>query len=130
MRKVRVDMTVRELIGGEIVAVDPHRSLRQAAGLMATSELGALAVTEDRRLIGIFTERDLVRACANRADLDRSTVGDWMTIDPDSLDPDMPIKDAADWMLAAGYRHLPVVEGTTPIGMVSIKDILWGVTGF
>jgi CBS domain-containing protein len=53
-----------------------------------------------------------------------------MTIDPDSLDPDMPIKDAADWMLAAGYRHLPVVEGTTPIGMVSIKDILWGVTGF
>lgn len=121
-------MTVRELVGGEVVGTEATRTLREAIRLMADHEVGALAVLRHGRLTGILTERDVIRACAEDADLDSMSVDDWMTQDPDSLDPDMTVNAAADWMLAAGYRHLPVVEGVDLVGMVSIKDVLWALT--
>lgn len=121
-------MTIRELVGGEVVEIEATRTLREAIRLMTANQVGALAVQRNGRLAGIFTERDVLRACAENADLDSVTVRDWMTSDPDSLDPEMNVEAAADWMLAAGYRHLPVVEGVDLVGMVSIKDILWALT--
>lgn len=122
-------MTIRELVGGQVVEIEATRTIRDATVVMAENDVGALAVQTDGRLTGIFTERDVLRACAKGADLDAKRVQDWMTTDPDSLDPDMSVDAAADWMLAAGYRHLPVVEDSRLVGMVSIKDILWAVTG-
>ncbi|MFP3881745.1 MAG: CBS domain-containing protein [Actinomycetota bacterium] len=122
-------MRVGELVGAEVVGIEANRTLREAIRLMSESEVGALAVQRDGRLTGIFTERDVIRACTDQADLDSVLVESWMTSDPDSLDPDMNVEAAADWMLAAGYRHLPVVDGVNLIGMVSIKDILWAVKG-
>lgn len=121
-------MTVRELIGGDVMTASPSQTLRDAAAAMAVGNVGALAVIRDRRLIGIITERDLVSALAETVDVDISVVEDWMTKDPDSLDPDMEVEAAADWMLAAGYRHLPVVDGPNLVGIVSIKDVLWALT--
>ena len=121
-------MIVRDLVGGEVVTSAPTRTLRDAAEAMAAANVGALAVVKDRRLIGIITERDLVASLAESADVDASLVDDWMTRDPDSLDPDMEVEAAADWMLAAGYRHLPVLEGPNLVGIVSIKDVLWALT--
>ena len=121
-------MTVQELIGGEVVSTQPKRAMREAIRLMTARDVGALAVQHDGVLSGILTERDVIRACANSADLDASTVDEWMTDDPDSLEPDVSVEDAAEWMLAAGYRHLPVVDGTHIVGMVSIKDVLWALT--
>lgn len=121
-------MTVRDLIGGEVMTTPPTKTLRETAAAMADGNFGALAVLRDRRLIGIITERDLVAALADSADADTSLVEDWMTRDPDSLDPDMDVDSAADWMLAAGYRHLPVLEGPNLIGILSIKDVLWALT--
>jgi CBS domain-containing protein len=52
-----------------------------------------------------------------------------MTALPDTFGPEMLVEDAADWMLATGYRHLPVVDEVGAVlGMVSIKDVLWAVT--
>jgi CBS domain-containing protein len=102
--------------------------MREAIRLMAARDVGALAVEHDGALSGILTERDVIRACADGADLDATTVDEWMTEDPDSLEPDVAVEDAADWMLAAGYRHLPVVDGREIVGMVSIKDVLWALT--
>lgn len=121
-------MTVLELIGGDVMTASPSQTLRDAAAAMAVGSVGALAVIRDRRLIGIITERDLVSALAETVDVDISVVEDWMTKDPDSLDPDMEVEAAADWMLAAGYRHLPVVDGPNLVGIVSIKDVLWALT--
>ena len=121
-------MTIRELVGGEVVEIEATRTLREAIRLMTVNQVGALAVQRNGRLAGILTERDVLRACAEDADLDSVTVRDWMTSDPDSLDPDMNVEASEDWMLAAGYRHLPVVEGVDLVGMVSIKDILWALT--
>lgn len=122
-------MTVRELIGDEVVWVEPEVSLREAARSMKANSVGSLAVGESGILTGIITERDMVAACAESADLEQALVGDWMSRYPDSLSPDTSVEDAAMWMTAAGYRHLPIVEGEHVLGVVSIKDILWAVTG-
>jgi len=121
-------MTVRELIGGEISWIEPSESLRKAARQMHESDIGALAVESEGVLHGIFTERDLTRAVASGGSLDRASIEDWMTPYPDSFGPETSVETAATWMLAAGYRHLPVVEGQEVIGMISMKDILWALT--
>jgi CBS domain-containing protein len=120
-------MTVRELIGGEVVWIDQADSMRQAVQLMVGSDIGALAVEFDGRIEGIITERDVLGACNDDLDLDATPVSRCMTSSPDTLEPDMSVDDAADWLLAAGYRHLPVVDEGQILGMVSIKDILWAL---
>lgn len=121
-------MTVRELVGGEVVWIDQASSIREAVHLMVDSDIGALAVEADGRLEGIITERDVLHACNDDLDLDSTPVSVCMTSSPDTLDPDMSVDHAADWLLAAGYRHLPVVDEGRILGMVSIKDILWALT--
>ena len=122
-------MTIRELVGGSVVAMQPTDSVRKAAELMKEAEVGSIAVEVDDALEGILTERDVLSAVADFADLDRDPISKWMTALPDTFGPEMSVQDAADWMLATGYRHLPVVdEGGTLLGMVSIKDVLWALT--
>jgi signal-transduction protein with cAMP-binding, CBS, and nucleotidyltransferase domain len=70
----------------------------------------------------------LLRASAESADFEAELVEEWMTQHPDSFGPELSVENAATWILAAGYRHLPVVEGREMIGMVSMKDILWALT--
>jgi CBS domain-containing protein len=121
-------MQVRELVGGDVVWVSPDTTLRQAAETMMATEVGSVAVEVDGALEGILTERDLLRAVANDADLDRDIASNWMTEYPDSFGPEMEVEEAAAWMLATGFRHLPVVDGDAVLGVISIKDVLWAVT--
>lgn len=121
-------MTVRELIGDDVVWTSAKTSLRDAAHSMRANLVGSLAVGESEILTGIITERDLVKACAESADFDEEAVEDWMSKYPDSLSPETSVEEAAMWMAAAGYRHLPIVEGIHVLGVVSIKDILWALT--
>lgn len=121
-------MEVRELLSGEVVTVDRAASVEDAAGEMLRSGVGSLAVVDDDQLQGILTERDIVRCAASGQLAVDATIEEWMTPYPDSFLPDMAVSEAADWMLAAGYRHLPVTERDRLIGMVSIKDILWALT--
>jgi len=121
-------MELRELLSGEVVTVVGDATTAEAAALMLQAGIGSLAVVEHGELSGIFTERDVVRSVASGETSNAATVADWMTPYPDSFSPDMDVNEAADWMLAVGYRHLPVVERDELIGMASIKDILWAMT--
>jgi CBS domain-containing protein len=121
-------MTIRELIGGEVIWVPPDETIRSAAAAMKSNGVGSVAVEVDGALEGILTERDILDAVADGADLDQARVDEWMTPYPDSMDPDMSVPEAADWMLASGYRHIPVVDGSRVLGMISIKDVLWAMT--
>lgn len=121
-------MTVRELVNGNVIWVAPDASLRQAALLMMSTEVGSVAIEVDGALEGILTERDILRAVAEDADLDQDRVSSWMTEYPDSFTPDMNVEEAAEWMLATGFRHLPVVDGDEVMGVISIKDVLWAIT--
>lgn len=121
-------MTVRELVNGNVIWVAPDATLRQAALLMMSTEVGSVAIEVDGALEGILTERDMLRAVAEDADLDQDRVSSWMTEYPDSFTPDMNVEEAAEWMLATGFRHLPVVDGDEVMGVISIKDVLWAIT--
>ncbi len=122
-------MEIRNLVAGETVACGRDVTLADIASLMISEDVGSVAVVDGSTLLGIVTERDMVRAVAADVDANAATAREWMTVDPDVADPDLSVEDAARWMLTAGYRHLPVVEGTRLMGVVSIKDVLWALDG-
>ena len=120
-------MKIRTLVNGTTRVCGLSTNLEDAARMMVEEETGSLGVLEGVKLAGIITERDILRAAAQSADLLTGTVAEWMTPDPDTVGPDIPVDDVAQWMLAAGYRHLPIVEGKELLGIASIKDVLWAL---
>jgi CBS domain-containing protein len=127
-RVQEVAMELRELLSGEVVTIGHDGTVAEGAARMLREGVGSLAVIADDEIYGILTERDVVRCVAAGYDSVDTPVGEWMTPYPDSFSPEMDVSEAADWMLAVGYRHLPVVENGRLIGMTSIKDILWALT--
>lgn len=115
---------IREIIRNQrVFTVEPAASVRTAAHMMREYRIGALMVVENGRLTGIFTERDaLFRVLAAGLDPDRTMVGEVMTEDPATIEPERPIVHALHLMHDGGFRHLPVVAKGRPIGMVSIRD--------
>jgi CBS domain-containing protein len=98
-------------------------SLRAAAARMWRQQTGSLLITEDGRLAGIITERDVLRAVALGADPDKSSVDDVMTAEVFTVPPDMQVQDAARLMASRWIRHLPVVDGEELLGVVSMRDM-------
>jgi len=120
-------MEIRSLLGGSAAVCGDDLDLGAAARAMTGRGIGSLAVVRDGRLVGILTERDVLAAVAEDT-VATDTVRDRMTPDPDWLTPEVEVGDAAAWMMAAGYRHLPVMEDGRLLGIVSIKDVLWAIT--
>jgi CBS domain-containing protein len=108
-----------------LVALPPDASAREAAEIMAAKRIGAVMVVEHDRLVGIFTERDVIaRVVAKGRDAGDTKLREAMTPDPDTLAPHDEARDALDLMVRKGYRHLPVVDGENrPLAMVSIRDL-------
>lgn len=122
-----VEVEIRSLVGGTATVCGPELTLQAASKVMMDAGIGSLGVVESGRLVGILTDRDILQATAEGADPADARVEDWMTPEPDVLAPDVLVEDAADWLLATGYRHLPVVEDGELLGVVSIKDVLWAL---
>lgn len=107
-----------------VIAVAPEDTLGEAAELMSSSDVGSAAVLEHGRLIGILTERDLLRAVAGRVHSSEARVREWMTPDPVTAGEGTPAAEALQTMMERGFRHLPVVDGDRTIGIVSIRDVM------
>ena len=91
---------------------------------MAERNIGAILVTEGQRLVGIFSERDIMsRVVAKDLDPDTTAIESVMTRNPDSLPPGADIRDAMRLMVAHDYRHVPVMDGQRILGIVSARDI-------
>jgi citrate synthase len=116
--------TVRDLMSAPAVTCESDATLSAAAATMADAGIGSVIVTGDGKIDGILTERDLLRAAASRVDLDTEPVTLWMTARPDVLGADEEVGAAWSSLTSHHYRHLPVVEGSTLIGIVSIRDLL------
>ncbi len=97
--------------------------LREVAERMVDRGVGAAVVLDGERLVGILTERDILRAVASGHDK-ASSVQDWMTRDPEVLEPTETTDHAAALMIHGGFRHLPVVDGDRVVGIVSIRDLM------
>ena len=107
----------------DLLAVEPGLPLTEVAERMVSRDVGAVLVLEGGRLVGILTERDVLRAVAGGIRED-SLVADWMTREPETMEPDEPIRQAAVLMIHGGFRHLPIVEGEEVVGMLSIRDLM------
>lgn len=107
----------------DLLTVEAEVPVAAAVQQMAERNVGAVLVVEEGRLAGIMTERDLMRAFA-RGLRDDTVVGECMTAHPETIAPNDTIKHAAVLMIHGGYRHLPVVDGDAPIGVLSIRDLV------
>jgi CBS domain-containing protein len=115
---------LKEIMTGEVFTTERAAPVSQVAGSMLKGRFGSAVVMEGKRLSGIFTERDVLRAAASGADLTSSPVSEWMTNDPVTVDATLDADDATEIMMSNGFRHLPVVDGHALIGIVSLRDIL------
>ena len=103
----------------------PGTTVAKAAKLMAKKNVGAIMVVEKKKLVGIFTERDAVfRVVAEGRDVETTTIGEVMTVDPICVDPDEIFGRALLLMHDNGFRHVPVVDKGEPIGIVSSRTAL------
>ena len=120
-------VTVAEIMRRDrIVSSTPEATLREASRIMSRERVGSvMVITGASRLVGIFTERDLVRALASGANPDTARIEEYMTRNPITASPGESAVMAAHKMLEHGIRHLPVVDSTGKlIGVVSMRDVL------
>ena len=116
-------MTVGDVISRTLMTADSTTPLQSAAAKMAERGTGAILICSNDALVGILTERDVLRAVA-QGGVEGTSAAAWMTRDPETVPPDEPVASAAGLMLRGGYRHLPVLEHGKPIGIVSIRDLM------
>ncbi|MGL6279162.1 MAG: CBS domain-containing protein [Gaiella sp.] len=117
--------TIGQIMRPEHVEVAPEDTLGEVAERMMALGVGAVAVKDFGRLIGILTERDLLQAMAARVHSSDARVREWMTADPITITPETDAAVAAETMLAHGFRHLPVVDAEgAVVGLVSLRRVV------
>jgi CBS domain-containing protein len=114
---------IRDVMKTKLHTVGPTDTVGEAVAVMAQNRVGSVLVMEAAELLGIFTERDTVRALSQAHDAARHEIQSWMTHNPKTVTPDADADDALHTMLDNGFRHLPVVENGKVIGMVSMRDL-------
>lgn len=118
-------MKVRDLPPGRLLSVGPETPLAQVAKTMRVQNADSVAVMADGRLVGIVTERDLVRAIADGLNPQHAGAEVIMSADPATITADEDVAVVAAKMVALGVRHLPVVDDDgSPIGLVSAGDLI------
>ena len=107
------------------VTTSPEMPLEDALQIMLENKIGSILITQDEKLVGIFSERDAVNRVGIEFEaLRRQPISDFMTPLPGTLESGNKIIFAVHKMAIGGYRHVPIVEGDRPVGVISIRDIL------
>ncbi len=115
---------VEELMSSPPVTCPADASLAEATSLMDRRQIGAVVVTDQEGVVGILTERDLLRAAATATDPRTESVRRWMTADPDVVGVHDQVDAAWSGLTHHHYRHLPVVDHGDLVGVVSLRDLL------
>jgi CBS domain-containing protein len=121
-------MTISEILrdkGDHVVTIDRHRTILEAMRMLMHHRIGALVVTEGSDVIGIITERDMLKLCADDPGvLDATRVNDVMTTELVVGVPDDSIDYVMQIMTRNRIRHLPIIANNALAGIVSIGDIV------
>jgi CBS domain-containing protein len=122
-------MTVKEILshkGVDVVTADPHVSIADAVKLLAARRIGAVVVTgADRRIVGILSERDIVRALAEKGPAALTApVAEVMTRKVDTCTMNQTVSELMEQMTSGKFRHVPVVEQGRLAGIISIGDVV------
>ena len=116
--------TLRDVMSTSVTTMEASATIAEAAAKMVQGRFGSVLVTQRTMLLGIFTERDVMRAAAEASDLQVDTLSKWMTPDPITRPPETAAEEAAELLLSTGFRHLPVVDDSGLVGIVSLGDLL------
>ena len=118
-------MKVSDLPPGDLLSVDPETTIGEVARQMRKGDADSVAVMSGGKLVGIITERDLVRAIADGVDPQEARADLLMTADPATVDADEDVAVVAVKMMRLGIRHLPVVnKAGKPVGLVSARNLV------
>jgi CBS domain-containing protein len=121
-------MRLNEVLRGKpdhVVILPPKATVTQASALMMTERVGAILVCEGKRILGILSERDLAVAIAARgSELFGLSIGELMSVDAPTATPGDAVIDVMRLMTEKRARHVPVVEGESVVGVISIGDVL------
>jgi CBS domain-containing protein len=116
---------VKDLPPGRLLSVDPETTIAEVAKRMRKDDSDSVAVMSEGRLVGIITERDLVRAIADGVDPEHARADVVMTADPATVDTDEDVAMVAVKMMRLGVRHMPVVnKAGKPVGLVSARNLV------
>ncbi|GLZ81290.1 histidine kinase [Actinorhabdospora filicis] len=118
-------MQVRNAMSTKVLSIGPDHTLRQAAALMAQRRVGAAVVIDpDSAGIGILTERDILNAIGAGLDPDVERTASHLTRDLVFAPPSWTLHEAASAMVRGGFRHLIIIDGDEPAGVLSVRDIV------
>jgi CBS domain-containing protein len=122
-------MTVKEILsrkGSDVVTADPNATLSEAVQLLAARRIGAVVITgADRRIVGILSERDIVRTLAEKgAKALESPIGEVMTRKVITCGVGETVAEIMERMTIGKFRHVPVVEQGRLAGIISIGDVV------
>jgi CBS domain-containing protein len=116
--------TLADIVKPSFIEVAPEDTLGEVAERMTAKNVGAVVVKDFGKLIGILTERDLLKAMAARVHTSEARVRQWMTADPITVPVTMALGEAAQVMLDNGFRHLPVLDDGQVVGVVSLRRVV------
>ncbi len=121
--------TVSELPVHPPVEIDPTATVGEALTLMVDQGIGCVLITEDDKLVGIFSERDaLYRLGVDAESKKELSISEFMTANPAIISAEDKIAFALHKMDIGGYRHLPIMDGEKPVSLISIRDLLAYIT--
>jgi CBS domain-containing protein len=119
---------VSEVMTKEVVTVGPHYNVADVASLMDAKGIGSVIVLEEERVLGILTERDILKVIGAGEEPKNVAAHEALHGDLYTITPDASIEDAASQMTQARVRHLPVIENDQIVGIISIRDVVrWSV---
>ncbi|HMD88137.1 MAG TPA: CBS domain-containing protein [Anaerolineaceae bacterium] len=122
-------VTVQQLLENKpdraILTIAPSASVREALTLMYEKDIGALLVLDERRLVGVFSERDYARKVIEKKEINLdSSVRELMSNPVYFISPSSPVDEAMSLMSDRHIRHLPVMDGGELVGIISIGDVV------
>jgi CBS domain-containing protein len=116
-------MRVSEIMTNAAVVDQPGDTLAEAARKMWKQQTGSLLVLDGEELVGIITERDILKAVALSTPLDHTPISEVMTKDVVTVGPGTSLREAAKVMADRWIRHLPVLDGSKLVGIISQRDL-------
>jgi CBS domain-containing protein len=115
-------MRVSEMMSVHLVTCSPSDTVADACRRMCHANVGSVLACEGTELQGILTERDVLRLVADGRPPEKEVVADHMSRTIFGVAPDAPASEVAELMNERRIRHMPVLDGGTPVGIVSLRD--------
>src|SRR3954470_13388149 len=116
--------TVSDLMTADVLTATPSGPIAAVSARMGERKVGSIVGAYDARPVGILTARDMIKIAASGTDTSIAKVSEWMTENPDTVEPDVDVDDAFHRLTEHGYRHMPVVENGKLVGIVSLRDLV------